>query len=112
MLPPAASIPFEAGRLGIRTIANELNPVAALILRATCQWPQQYGAARPGPPALPDEYAAVSQRFLARVRQLIADNGVYPPEPDYDPNPALKLDAHSASTGKPQNKNFANPTVS
>ena len=35
------SIPFEAGRLGIPAIANELNPVAALILRATCQWPQQ-----------------------------------------------------------------------
>ena len=37
------SIPFETGRLGLRSIANELNPVAALILRATCQWPQQYG---------------------------------------------------------------------
>ena len=101
------SIPFEAGRLGLRTIANELNPVAALILRATCQWPQQYGGARPGQPALPDEYAAVKDRFLARVRQLIADHGVYPPEPDYDPNPAPKF----APAGKPQNKNFANPTV-
>ncbi len=30
------SIPFEAGRLGLRSIANELNPVAAFILRATC----------------------------------------------------------------------------
>ena len=37
------SIPFEAGRLGFRTIANELNPVAGLILRATCEWPQRYG---------------------------------------------------------------------
>ena len=39
------SIPFEAGRLGFATIANELNPVAAFILRATCEWPQQYGHA-------------------------------------------------------------------
>ena len=37
------SIPFEAGRLGFRTIANELNPVASHILRATCEWPQRYG---------------------------------------------------------------------
>ena len=37
------SIPFEASRLGFRTIANELNPVAGLILRATCEWPQRYG---------------------------------------------------------------------
>ena len=37
------SIPFEAGRLGFRAIANELNPVAGLILRATCQWPQRHG---------------------------------------------------------------------
>ena len=37
------SIPFEAGRLGFRTIANELNPVACNILRATCEWPQEYG---------------------------------------------------------------------
>lgn len=69
------SIPFEAGRLGLRNIANELNPVATLILRATCEWPQRYG------PALSRAYAEVSAKYLARVRQLIADNKVYPPEP-------------------------------
>lgn len=69
------SIPFETGRLGVRNIANELNPVATLILRATCEWPQRYG------PALSRAYADVSAKYLARVRQLIADNQVYPPEP-------------------------------
>ncbi len=69
------SIPFEAGRLGVRNIANELNPVATLILRATCEWPQRYG------PALSHAYAEISAKYLARVRQLIADNKVYPPEP-------------------------------
>ena len=69
------SIPFEAGRLGLHSIANELNPVATLILRATCEWPQRYG------PALSRAYAEVSAKYLARVRQLIADNEVYPPEP-------------------------------
>ena len=97
------SIPFEAGRLGIPAIANELNPVAALILRATCQWPQQYGS------ALLDEYRAVSDRFLARVRQLIADNRVYPPEPDY-PQPGRQPGTQSGDDN-PENQNFANPTV-
>ena len=37
------AIPLEAGRLGSRAIANDYNPVAHLILRATCEWPQMYG---------------------------------------------------------------------
>ena len=67
------SIPFEAGRLGLRTIANELNPVACLILRATCQWPQQHGY------ALLDDYQECAERFLTRVNELLAD--LYPDEP-------------------------------
>ena len=67
------SIPFEAGRLGLRSIANELNPVAGLILRATCQWPQLYGY------DLLDTYSAVSTRFRKRVDELL--EGVYPQEP-------------------------------
>src|SRR5690606_26384375 len=46
LLDPTAgggSIPFEAMRLGIATIANDLNPVAALILRATVEFPTRYG---------------------------------------------------------------------
>ena len=64
------SIPFEAGRLGLPMIAHELNPVATLILQATCQWPQQYGN------ALRTEYQQISARFRQRVRELMAD--VYP----------------------------------
>jgi adenine-specific DNA methylase len=40
------AIPLEAGRLGCRAIANDYNPVAYLILRATCEFPQKYG--KPG----------------------------------------------------------------
>ena len=40
------AIPLEAGRLGCRSIANDYNPVAHLLLRATCEWPQKYG--KPG----------------------------------------------------------------
>ncbi len=48
VLDPTAgggSIPFEALRLGHRVIANELNPVAAVILKATLDYPARYGAA-------------------------------------------------------------------
>ncbi|MBM4038869.1 MAG: DUF1156 domain-containing protein [Planctomycetes bacterium] len=37
------AIPLEATRLGCRAIANDYNPVAHLILRATCEFPQKYG---------------------------------------------------------------------
>jgi putative DNA methylase len=37
------SIPLEAGRLGCQAIANDYNPVAYLILRATCEFPQKFG---------------------------------------------------------------------
>ena len=61
------SIPFEAGRLGLHSIANEINPVAAtLILRATCQWPQ---AVRIRP--VLDVYSGVSTRFRKRVNELL-----------------------------------------
>ena len=70
------SIPFEAARLGFRTIANELNPVACHILRATCQWPQQYGY------PLLYEYRECAESFLAQVGELLAD--AYPEEPSPD----------------------------
>ena len=70
------SIPFEAGRLGFRTIANELNPVACLILRATCEWPQKFGR------KLLEDYKEVSQKFLSRVTKKLAD--AYPEEPPPD----------------------------
>jgi len=37
------SIPFEALRYGFKTIANELNPVASVILKATLDYPFRYG---------------------------------------------------------------------
>ena len=76
------SIPFEAGRLGLRSQANELNPVALLILRATCQWPQQYGY------GLLEAYNVVSARFQERVRELL--EGVYPKGPDPSEDPEFK----------------------
>ena len=48
ILDPTAgggSIPFEVARLGAEAIANDLNPVSALIMRATVEWPSRYGSA-------------------------------------------------------------------
>ena len=70
------SIPFEAGRLGFRTTANELNPVACLILRATCEWPQKFGR------QLLKDYQEVSQRFQSEVSERLAN--AYPEEPQPD----------------------------
>ena len=67
------SIPFEGGRLGLKTIANELNPVAGLILRATCEWPQKYGY------QVLEHYEEIRGRFLSKVRTLT--EGLYPKEP-------------------------------
>jgi adenine-specific DNA methylase len=39
------SIPFESLRYGFKTIANELNPVANVILKATLDYPFRFGAA-------------------------------------------------------------------
>ena len=73
---------MKPGRLGLRSIANELNPVAAIILRATCQWPQKYGY------ELLDSYSAVSTRFRQRVNELL--EGVYPTEPQLSEAEKLK----------------------
>lgn len=94
------SIPFEAGQLGVRSVANELNPVAGLILRATCRWPQLFGA------ALRAEYAGVSRRFLERVRALVRDNRVYPPEPGTDPVPDSVMLNENFPAGRGGNSPF------
>lgn len=38
------AIPLEAGRLGAVAVANDYNPVAHLVERATCEYPQRFGS--------------------------------------------------------------------
>ena len=48
VLDPTAgggSIPFEAVRVGCAALANDLNPVAWLVMKATIEFPTMYGAA-------------------------------------------------------------------
>ena len=47
VLDPTAgggSIPFETLRLGVKSLANDLNPVAALVMKATIEWPSRFAA--------------------------------------------------------------------
>ena len=56
------SIPFEARRYGFSTIANELNPVAAVILKATLDYPAQFG------PELAADIRKWGQRWYQMVK--------------------------------------------
>jgi putative DNA methylase len=67
-------VPFEATRIGLTTFANELNPVAALILRATVEYPMRFGQ------PLLAEFDRLAKRFLEiREERLLP---LFPPEPD------------------------------
>lgn len=79
VLDPTAgggSIPFESCRLGLPSYANDLNPVAALVMAATIEWPAQFGG------NLRAVYADIVEKYLAeRERRLTTD---YPVESDSD----------------------------
>jgi adenine-specific DNA methylase len=74
VLDPTAgggSIPFETIRLGLGGFGNDLNPVAALIERATVEWPVRLGA------ALTEAFRPLADRFVTlreeRLKQLFPD---------------------------------------
>ena len=76
VLDPTAgggSVPFELVRLGLEALANDLNPVATLIERATVEWPHTHGVAIR---ALVEEIGAV---FTERVRNRL--RWAFPEEP-------------------------------
>ncbi|MBP0112787.1 DUF1156 domain-containing protein [Bradyrhizobium vignae] len=76
VLDPTAgggAIPFEAVRMGFKTVANDLNPVAALIEKATIEYPANFGS------SVLEEFRNLAQVFLARAEPKF--QGVFPPEP-------------------------------
>ena len=60
------SISFEAQRYGFATVANELNPVAAVILKATLDYPARYG------PDLAADIKKWGQEWARRVNAKLA----------------------------------------
>lgn len=82
MLDPTAgggAIPFESARLGLETLANDLNPVAVLIQRATYEWPLKHGT------AIVPEFRRLAEQFLARREARLLP--YYPAEPNKDAIP-------------------------
>lgn len=82
VLDPTAgggAIPFEAFRLGLSTIANDLNPVASLIEKATLEYPAAFGS------ALLEEYQDIGPKWASKVRERL--EGVFPDEPEPDCRP-------------------------
>ncbi len=59
------SIPFEALRYGFRTYANELNPVASVILKATLDYPARFG------PGLADDIRKYGRILTSRVQKRL-----------------------------------------
>ncbi len=76
VLDPTAgggSIPFEAVRLGLSVVANDLNPVAAFILRSTVQFPVEIG------PELITQFRVLADEFVKRREERLLP--LFPPEP-------------------------------
>jgi len=64
------SIPLESARLGLPTVANELNPVACTILEATIQYPIAHGL---GLGAASRHWAdELRARFVARLQRFFS----------------------------------------
>ncbi|MBG0794732.1 DUF1156 domain-containing protein [Methylocystis sp. H62] len=75
LLDPTAgggSIPFEGVRLGLNVFANDLNPVAALIEKATVEYPFLFGL------EVLSEFDSLSKRFLEIANKRFEH--VYPAE--------------------------------
>ena len=92
VLDPTAgggSIPFEALRLGARTVANDLNPVSMLIMRATIEWPSAYGA------VLKSAFDDLSRRFVRAREERLAP--YFPPEPESNAIPTNYLWARTVT---------------
>lgn len=70
VLDPTAgggSIPFESIRLGFDTVANDLNPVATLIVRATVDFPRTFGR------RLLAEYDRIASEWRAKSEAALTD---------------------------------------
>ena len=88
------SIPFEALRYGFTTVANDLNPVAAVILKATLDYPARFG------PSLADDIQKWGDIWAKRAEERL--------EPFFPKQPGENIFAYlwartvaCPSTGKP-----------
>ena len=76
VLDPTAgggSIPFEAIRLGATAFANDINPVASLIIKATIEFPLKYGL------EVLEKFQQIANKFIQIREEKLAK--LYPKEP-------------------------------
>ena len=64
------SIPFEAMRIGASALANDLNPVAAMITKATVEWPSVYSA------KLKKQFQSVASEWRSKLEERL--HAVFP----------------------------------
>lgn len=79
ILDPTAgggSIPFESIRLGCDTLANDINPVAVFVQKATYEWPSKYGS------DLLDEFERLTREFVRKREERVSQ--FFPQEPSED----------------------------
>ena len=57
------SIPFESVRLGLGILANDINPVAAVILNATIKWPAEQGN------CIVQEFERIASKWRAHIEK-------------------------------------------
>ncbi|MEM2272452.1 MAG: DUF1156 domain-containing protein, partial [Archaeoglobaceae archaeon] len=65
------SIPLECLRLGLETHAIDYNPVAALILKCTLEYPQKYG--KPGEIEIEEEMFGKKRKVKKKVKNVLAE---------------------------------------
>lgn len=88
ILDPTAgggSIPFEALRLGHKVIANELNPVASVILAATLDYPVRFGK------SLLDDIKSWGERLRETVEEQMLPFTPFSPVPMEERSKLVKV---------------------
>ena len=91
VLDPTAgggSIPFETLRIGVTSLANDLNPVAALIMKATIEWPSLFGG------ELRTRFEELAAEWRRRVEERL---GLLFPQRDVDQVDATYLWARTVT---------------
>jgi adenine-specific DNA methylase len=71
------SIPFEALRLGFPIYANDLNPVASLLLIATVEYPAKFGS------AVADEFNVIAAQWRKTLEEELAGVFLQPGAPEH-----------------------------
>lgn len=88
------SIPFEALRYGFTTYANELNPVASVVLKATLDYPARFGR------ELADDIQYWGNEWARRVEAKLKPYFLNQPN-DYKPTYLWARTVACPTTGKP-----------